>query len=396
MMAKGRKPKYTEAEIAKMRDIDAYEHGDKERTNNPPVGMAHRDKEAEKAKTYAFDPHLDPTLQWAGKEEGLSFEVPTSSIHIHESIKPHKIINSVVKKYSEALPGQSVGQTMMWEAETQADRFRRKREAIEFYQHGVDWTNRLIAGDSLVIMNSMLEKEGMAGQVQMVYIDPPYGIKYGSNFQPFVDKRDVKDKKDDDLDQTPEMITAFRDTWELGIHSYLTYLRSRVMLSRELLSQTGCVCVQISDENVHLIRNLCDEVFGPENFISQIVFRKTGSQASKTIGTIADYIVIYAKNAESLKMRKLYKRKSSPLEEMYERIIFPDGTARSLTNDEKANLLLVPKEGRFFKLHHFSRMGEMTTQIIVLNTMVMCTSPTRKVTGKPLWRDLLASRQKAE
>lgn len=173
--------------------------------------------------------------------------MPTSSIHIHESIKPHKIIRSV----------QSIGddyddpQISLFE--TPVERMRRRRDAIEFYQHGVDWTNRLIAGDSLVIMNSLLEKEGMAGQVQMIYIDPPYGIKYGSNFQPFVDKRDVKDKKDEDLTQEPEMIKAFRDTWELGIHSYLTYLRNRLLLARELLADSGSVFIQISNDNVHLI-----------------------------------------------------------------------------------------------------------------------------------------------
>lgn len=231
----------SDTEAAKMRDIENYTHDDKQRTNNPPVGMAQHDKAEEKVKIYQFDPHLDPTLQWAGKAEGMSFEVPTSSIHIHESIKPLNIIARVTKEYSDAEAGQLKGQLGLFEAETPAERMRRRRESIEFYQHGVNWTNRMIAGDSLVIMNSLLEKEGMAGQVQMVYIDPPYGIKYGSNFQPFVDKRDVKDKKDEDLSQEPEMIKAFRDTWELGIHSYLTYLRNRLLLARELLADSGSV-----------------------------------------------------------------------------------------------------------------------------------------------------------
>ena len=254
-MARPRK-QLTDAD--KMRDIENYTHDDKKRTNNPPVGMAQHDKAEEKLKTYQFDPHLDPTLQWAGKAEGMSFDVPTSSIHIHESIKPLNIVARVTKEYSDAEVGQLKGQLGLFEAETAAERMRRRRESIEFYQHGVNWTNRMIAGDSLVIMNSLLEKEGMAGQVQMVYIDPPYGIKYGSNFQPFVDKRDVKDKKDEDLSQEPEMIKAFRDTWELGIHSYLTYLRNRLLLARELLADSGSVFVQISDENVHHVRELCD------------------------------------------------------------------------------------------------------------------------------------------
>ncbi|MEN6470941.1 MAG: site-specific DNA-methyltransferase [Clostridiaceae bacterium] len=285
-----------------MHDIEAYTHDDKKRTNNPPVGMAQHDTAPETRKTYAFDPHIDPTLDWAGKTEGVSFDVPTSSIHIHESFKPHKIIRSVQTIGDDYQDGQ------LSFFETPVERMRRRRDAIEFYQHGVDWTNRLIAGDSLVIMNSLLEKEGLAGQVQMVYIDPPYGIKYGSNFQPFVDKRDVKDKKDEDLTQEPEMIKAFRDTWELGIHSYLTYLRNRLLLARELLADSGSVFVQISDENVHLVRNLCDEVFGATNFISQITFQKTGSLASNLLGSTVDYIIWYGKDKKKVegKYRQLY------------------------------------------------------------------------------------------
>lgn len=297
-MARPRK-QLTDAD--KMRDIENYTHDDKKRTNNPPVGMAQHDKAEEKLKTYQFDPHLDPTLQWAGKAEGMSFDVPTSSIHIHESIKPLNIIARVTKEYSDTEAGQVKGQLGLFEAETPSERMRRRRESIEFYQHGVNWTNRMIAGDSLVIMNSLLEKEGMAGQVQMVYIDPPYGIKYGSNFQPFVDKRDVKDKKDEDLSQEPEMIKAFRDTWELGIHSYLTYLRNRLLLARELLADSGSVFVQISDENVHHVRELCDEIFGKENFISQIMFQKTSYQETKFLAGVGDILVWYGKNKDATK-----------------------------------------------------------------------------------------------
>src|SRR2546422_382132 len=150
------------------------------------------------------------------------------------------------------------------------------REAIDFYRHRVGWSNRLIAGDSLLVMNSLLEKEALAGSVQMVYFDPPYGIRYGSNFQPFVNKRDVKDRKDEDLNQEPEMIRAFRDTWELGIHSYLTDLRDRLLLARELLHDSGSCFVQISDENVHHVREMMDEVLGADNFCSIIGFRKSG------------------------------------------------------------------------------------------------------------------------
>lgn len=353
-MARPRK-QLTDAD--KMRDIENYTHDDKKRTNNPPVGMAQHDKAEEKLKTYQFDPHLDPTLQWAGKAEGMSFDVPTSSIHIHESIKPLNIIARVTKEYSDTEAGQVKGQLGLFEAETPSERMRRRRESIEFYQHGVNWTNRMIAGDSLVIMNSLLEKEGMAGQVQMVYIDPPYGIKYGSNFQPFVDKRDVKDKKDEDLSQEPEMIKAFRDTWELGIHSYLTYLRNRLLLARELLADNGSVFVQISDENVHHGRELCDEIFNPQNFVLQIFVKKTGGAGAPSDllapASVGDYIIWYAKDKKSLKYHRLFENKADAKSGInnYSNIRLPDGTERSLTPAEKKDLSLMPKGARLFGIH---------------------------------------------
>lgn len=353
------KKQLADAEAAKMRDVEAYTHDDKKRTNNPPVGMAQHDKAEEKVKTYQFDPHLDPTLQWAGKAEGMSFDVPTSSIHIHESIKPHSIIARVMKEYSNAPEGQIEGQQSMFEAETPAERMRRRRESIEFYQHGVNWTNRMIAGDSLVVMNSLLEKEGMAGQVQMVYIDPPYGIKYGSNFQPFVDKRDVKDKKDDDLSQEPEMIKAFRDTWELGIHSYLSYLRDRLLLARELLADSGSVFVQISDENVHHVRELCDEIFGAENYLNIIPFVKTSGVTTKFLASRVDFLIWYAKDKLACKYRTLYLPKSyeEGTADTYTWLDLPDGTRRGMTKEEKTNRNLIPAGAKIYKADNITSQG---------------------------------------
>jgi adenine-specific DNA-methyltransferase len=358
-MPRPRKNAAAETDAAKMRDIEAYTHDDKKRANNPPVGMAQHDKAEEKVKTYQFDPHLSPSLQWAGKAEGTSFDVPTSSIHIHESIKPFNIIAQITKAYSEAEEDQLEGQVGLFAAETPAERMRRRREAIEFYQHGVDWTNRLIAGDSLVIMNSLLEKEGMAGQVQMVYIDPPYGIKYGSNFQPFVDKRDVKDRKDEDLTQEPEMIKAFRDTWELGIHSYLTYLRNRLLLARELLADSGSVFVQISEENVHLIRNVCDEIFGTENFVAQISFRKkTMPLGASYMEQMHDYIIFYAKSKAKLKFRQLYLTYNPEGSQDWKWVQLVDGTRREMTKAEKQNFSLLPAGARPYRLKHPNPIGE--------------------------------------
>lgn len=358
------KKELTAADAAKMRDVEAYTHEDKKRTNNPPVGMAQHDKTEETVKTYQFDPHLDPTLQWAGKAESMSFDVPTSSIHIHESIKPHSIVARVMREYSNALEGQMEGQQTFFDAETPAERMRRRRESIEFYQHGVDWTNRMIAGDSLVIMNSLLEKEGMAGQVQMVYIDPPYGIKYGSNFQPFVDKRDVKDKKDEDLSQEPEMIKAFRDTWELGIHSYLTYLRNRLLLARELLADTGSVFVQISDENVHYVRNLLDETFGRNNFVCQICYQTAPYATSNTLPVVHDYLLWYAKNKKDLKYHALFKNKSDlDSLDLYRLALSPDGKSyRPITEVEAATGVMEKGWKRYRLVSMISQGGSSEPQ----------------------------------
>lgn len=353
MARKPRKIIMSDADISKLRDIEAYTHDDKKRVNNPPVGMAQHDKAEEKVKTYQYDPHIDPTLQWAGKAEGMTFDVPTSSIHIHESIKPHEIIRNVqaITGVGEDSDGEwQMSMFSMLGMETPLERMKRRQAAIQFYQHGVDWTNRLIAGDSLVIMNSLLEKEGMAGQVQMVYIDPPYGIKYASNFQPFVDKRDVKDK-DEDLTQEPEMIKAFRDTWELGIHSYLTYLRDRLLLARELLSDSGSVYIQISDENVHHIREICDEVFGPENFVSQIIFRKKQMPlGAMFLETTCDFIIWYAKNKKKIKFHQLYRDKDVEGDSHWNMVELADGTRRKMSTPELNNHKLLPDGCRIFRL----------------------------------------------
>jgi len=254
-----------------------------------------------------------PYLNWSGKAERTSFEVDTVSLHVHERIDPASILAAVRKRLKE---GNSRGAEKAMQPDLFAAPFENLplRDAIDFYHHEKGWSNRLIAGDSLQVMNSLLQKEGMAGQVQMIYIDPPYGIKYGSNFQPFVNKRDVKDRKDEDLTQEPEMIKAFRDTWELGIHSYLTYLRDRLLLSRELLGESGSVFVQISDENVHHVRELLDELFGPKNVVSVITFKKTSGAGSFAGGTnvipaTVDYLVWYAKDIRQIKYRQIFKDK---------------------------------------------------------------------------------------
>ncbi|MFC6688540.1 site-specific DNA-methyltransferase [Jhaorihella thermophila] len=328
-------------------EVLSYRHADT-RVNNPEVGMVHATTDPDgPPRVWKHDPHLSPELMfdigrsyienliddalasgdaetmrdaleelrrlqapylnWTGKAERTSFEVDTVSLHVHERIDPATILANAAKR----LKGKDAAE--QWR---QPDLFAAPfenlplRQALDFYQHEKGWANRLVAGDSLLVMNSLLTKESMSGKVQMIYIDPPYGIKYGSNFQPFTNKRKLADSdKDEDLNQEPEMIKAFRDTWELGIHSYLTYLRDRLMLARELLSDSGSVFVQISDENVHLVRGLLDEVFGIENFVSQISFSKTGSVTGSHLGKICDILLFYAKDKDRLKYRTLYEKK---------------------------------------------------------------------------------------
>ena len=275
---------------SKKREVENYTHADKERANNPPVGLVtpETDKDAGK-KTYAHDPHLDPHLVWAGKAEHTSFKVPTVSLHVHERIDPRTIVETVRKRN-----GADQQRSLFSSPEENPP----IRQAIEFYKHRHNWTNQLIAGDSLLVMNSLLEKEGLGGQVQMVYIDPPYGIRYGSNFQPFVNKRDVTDGKDEDLTGEPEQIRAFRDTWELGIHSYLAYLRDRLLLGRELLHESGSCFVQIGDENVHRVSVVMDEIFGAENRMATISYATTGGSSTNTLPQVADYLLWYVKDRQ--------------------------------------------------------------------------------------------------
>ena len=303
------------------RPVEQYDHKDKKRLNNPPVGLVDASTDAaEGRKTYAYDPHLDPQLVWAGKAERTSFETPTVSLHVHERIDPRGIVEAVRKKNSS-----NYEQLSLFAAREENPPLR---EAIDFYKHAHNWSNRLIAGDSLLVMNSLIEKEGLAGQVQMVYIDPPYGIKYGSNFQPFFNKRDVKDGKDEDLTAEPEMVKAFRDTWELGIHSYLSYLRDRLLLAREVLHESGSVFVQIGDENLHHIRELLDEVFGSQNFHSLITFKKTAGLGTEGISAVCDYLLWYCKDHTRVKTRTLFTEQDFSDDPNY---VWIDGTRRHKT-----------------------------------------------------------------
>ncbi len=314
-------------------EVGAYAHEGQKRINNPPVGLVSSETDKLDSKQpYQHDPHIDPYLSWAGKAEGMSFDVQNVSLHVHERIDSQRIVKSFTKKEA------GKRQPSLFE---QPENELPLNKAVEFYQHEQDWTNRLIAGDSLMVMNSLLRKEGMAGKLQMVYIDPPYGITYNSNFQPFVNKTVVRDK-DEDIPAEPEMIQAFRDTWELGIHSYLTHLRDRLLLVRELLHESGSCFVQISDENVHHVREIMDEVFGKDNFVSEIVIKKTGGLSQTALPRVQDYLCWYAKNKPLLKFRGLYIPKTfdDSVGSQYRWIEFLDGKRRVLKKDDDISVLL--------------------------------------------------------
>ena len=343
--------------MPKKKDIESYAHTDKERTNNPPVGLVTPETDRDQGKkVYAHDPHIDPQLVWAGKAEHTSFEVPTVSLHVHERIDARTVIEAT-RKRNGALPQPSLFDAL--------EENPPLRQAIEFYRHKHNWTNRLVAGDSLLVMNSLLEKEGLGGQVQMIYIDPPYGISYGSNFQPFVNRREVTDK-DEDLTAEPEQIRAFRDTWEMGIHSYLAYLRDRLLLSRELLTESGSCFVQIGDENIHRVGMVMDEVFGAKNRMATISFATTSGSSASTLPQVADYLLWYARDKKKVKYRQIYEplTRSEIIDffSSYVMVELPDGTCRKLTKKERFDPdAELPEGARIYRRTGLDSQGASTT-----------------------------------
>ncbi len=358
-----------------------YRHTGVKRKNVPPATMAAEGTVPKVAKArYAYSPHLppvlrfdgtgkadalpellaeagrralraeelktlaevlrrqEPWLEWAGKREsdgeGRGFlEVDPVALHIHERVSAQAVLKVAAR--------QDVARDLF------ADPEQEYRDAVQFYRHDVDWSNRLILGDSLQVMSSLARREGLAGKVQMIYIDPPYGIKFASNFQPEVGKRDVKDKEED-LTREPEMVKAYRDTWNLGIHSYLAYLRGRLVAARELLADSGSIFVQISDENVHRVRHLLDSVFGPVNFVSLITVKKTGGMGEELLDNVSDYLLWYCKERDRARYRPLFldKNLGEGVGERYSRVELPDGQQRPIRPSEIEDPATLPAGSR--------------------------------------------------
>ncbi len=280
----------------------------------------------------------EPWLEWSGKRERPWFEVDPVALHMHERVSTQAILRVLARK--------DVHRDLF--ADPQQD----YAKAVQFYRHDVDWTNRMILGDSLQVMASLARREDLTGKVQMIYVDPPYGIKFASNFQPQLGQRDVKDREQD-LTREPEMVKAYRDTWTLGIHSYLAYLRDRLAMARELLADTGSIFVQISDENLHRVRCVMDEVFGIGNCISTIWFSKTTGQASSLLPSSGDYILWYCKDRNKVKYRQLYWKKTTTALASYSIVESPDGTWRRMTDEEIQVNRLIPEKWRILSAQNF-------------------------------------------
>ncbi|BBO24623.1 MAG: hypothetical protein AMXMBFR19_18650 [Chthonomonadaceae bacterium] len=360
-MARGKKS------AGRAKDAEAYKYSKDEATrkNNPESGMVDyvsaepSSKSTKSAKSiYCWDPRESPQLVWAGKaglkkvevEEETSLEVPLVNLHIHERVSTEAILRSVQRKDAQ--------RSLFADPELDFTK------EIQFYKHDVDWSNRMILGDSLLVMNSLLEREGMRGAVQCIYMDPPYGIKYASNFQPRIDQRDVKDGKDEDLTREVMQVQAFRDTWELGVHSYLTYLRDRLLLSRELLADSGSIFVQIGDENVHRVRCLMDEVFGEENFCGQIVFLKTTGKESGLLDHTFDFLLWFAKDKAKTKFRQTTKRRFPSDDSNFRFAEDKDGSRFALTKPQMRVVDRLADEYRIYRQNPLtSQSGSESTTV---------------------------------
>jgi adenine-specific DNA-methyltransferase len=290
----------------------------------------------------------EPWLEWSNKREKRWFDVDPVALHIHERVSPQAILRVAAR--------QDIEPSLF------GDPQQAYHEAVQFYRHEIPWTNRLILGDSLQAMTSLSRREDLAGKVQMIYMDPPYGIRFGSNFQPEVGKRDVKDKEQD-LTREPEMVRAYRDTWNLGIHSYLSYLRDRLTVAKELLSDSGSIFVQIGDENLHRVRNLMDEVFGVDNGCSVITVVKTAGQSSGLLANVCDYLLWYAKDKSKVRFIQTYRTKNMGDDGIghYGWAFLPNGEKRGLRKAEKIGDVKLPEGTKLYAPTSMTSQGGSST-----------------------------------
>lgn len=330
-------------------NVEQITHDDAKRKNIPTAeyqSVLDDNQKNPKQVRYPRNTDLDPQLVWRGKDEQdwSDLVVHAPPLYIQEKVHPKALIDELLRASKER--EYDAGQ-MTPDLFADFNGIPKDADKTEFYQHDQNWTNRMILGDSLQVMASLAEREGLRGKVQCIYFDPPYGIKFNSNFQWSTTSRDVKDGKADHITREPEQVKAFRDTWRDGIHSYLTYLRDRLTVARDLLTDSGSIFVQIGDENVHRVRAVMDEVFGDENFCSLISYSKTSSATAELLAGTNDYILWYAKSASVVKYRQLFQEKQPGGEgaSKYTLVQFLDGHLRPMTPEEKGNEALIPEGG---------------------------------------------------
>ncbi len=363
MMARARKTGIMKARGGGPTPVEAIKHRD-HRVNIPTEELrdfVRTDEDRPGTLLYPRDPSLDPQLVWKGKDEQdrQDLAVPVVPIFIQEKIHPQALVENLRET---AAPGQPEPELSLFADFNGLDGDFDKK--VDFYHHEGHWSNRMILGDSLLVMASLAEKEGLKGKVQCIYFDPPYGIKFGSNWQVSTRHRDVRDGRVEDASRQPEQVRAFRDTWQLGIHSYLAYLRDRLATAHELLSETGSIFIQIGDENVHLVRSLLDEAFGSGNFCSMISFRKTSAVSSpvarvNVLAGVSDVVLWYAKNRDSVKYRQLYLAKALDTDAagVYSWLQEPDGSRRRMNTSERQGETALLRGSRVFRIDNATSTG---------------------------------------
>jgi adenine-specific DNA-methyltransferase len=335
------------------KQVETLKHEEVSRKNIPTAEyQSVMEKESQQSVRVVYERRnrdLDPQLVWHGKDERdwSDLVVPAPPLFIQEKIHPKVLIDDLMRRSASMAERQSGFQPDLF-----AD-FNGVPEGdakTEFYQHDANWSNRMILGDSLQVMASLAEREGLRGKVQCIYFDPPYGIKFNSNFQWSTTSRDVKDGNIEHITREPEQVRAFRDTWRDGIHSYLTYLRDRLTVARDLLIESGSIFVQIGDENVHLVRAVLDETFGAHNCVALVPFAKTGGQTAEHIAAVCDFLLFYAKDINQLKYRQLYvlKQRGGTGSGEYSWVEPRVGERRRATRLESSNVQLLPEGTRFF------------------------------------------------
>ena len=347
--------------------VETLRHQEASRKNIPTAEyqavLAEDDQNSIKVAYERRNQDLDPQLVWRGKDEQdwSDLVVQAPPLFIQEKVHPKVLIDDLRQRSKETGDGESNVQTDLF---ADFNGLPSAEAQTEFYQHDANWSNRMILGDSLQVMASLAEREGLRGKVQCIYIDPPYGIKFNSNFQWSTTSRDVKDGNAKHITREPEQVKAFRDTWRDGIHSYLTYLRDRLTVARDLLTESGSVFVQIGDENVHRVRALMDEVFGEENFVSLITIQKTSSQTDKNLSSVSDYLLWFVKDKGLLKFRRPFLEKGPSFSAggQYSKLQMSDFSRRSMTKEERKDRSRIYKSARVYRHDTLtSQSGSQTT-----------------------------------